>query len=111
MSSEKADNIQEVFEAIPEQFNADAASGVDAIFQFDISGEQGGKYWIKVVDQQVEVHEGEAEDPTITILSNAEDYLKMVNGELSPMSAFMQGKIKVKGNMGLAMKLQSMFGL
>lgn len=111
MSSDKATSIQEVFEAIPEQFNPDAAVGVDAVFQFDISGDKGGKYWIKVADQQVEVQEGEVENPTLTIVSNDEDYLNMVNGEISPMSAFMQGKVKVKGNMGLAMKLQSMFGL
>ena len=58
-----------------------------------------------------EMHEGETANPTITVVATADDYLKMVNGDLSAMSAFMAGKVKVKGNMGLAMKLQSIFGL
>lgn len=109
--TEKATSIDQVFEAMPERFNAQAASGVDAIFQFDLTGENGGKYWVKINDGSVEVNEGETENPTITVVSTADDYLKMVNGEMAAMSAFMAGKVKVKGNMGLAMKLQSIFGL
>ncbi|NDJ87333.1 MAG: SCP2 sterol-binding domain-containing protein [Chloroflexi bacterium] len=109
--ADKATSIKEVFDEIPERFNPDAAAGVDAVFQFDLSGDNGGKYWVKVADQQVDVNEGEHEDPTLTVLASADDYLAMVNGEIAPMSAFMQGKVKVKGNMGLAMKLQGIFGL
>ncbi len=103
--------IAEAFASIPNEFNADAAAGVDAIFQFDLTGDDAAKYWIKVVNQTVDVNEGENESPDITIIATGENYLKLVNGELNAMNAFMQGKIKVKGNMGLAMKLQSMFGL
>lgn len=108
---EKATSVEQVFEVMQERFNPDAASGVNAVFQFDLSGENGGQYWVKVADQQAEVSEGQAEDPTITVIASADDYLKVVNGELAPMSAFMQGKVKVKGDMGMAMKLQSLFGL
>jgi putative sterol carrier protein len=108
---EKATSIQQVFEAMPTRFNANAASGVDAIFQFDLTGDNGAKYWVKIANQQMEMHEGETANPTITVVATADDYLKMVNGDLSAMSAFMAGKVKVKGNMGLAMKLQSIFGL
>jgi putative sterol carrier protein len=107
----KASTIQQVFDSMPNQFNPSAAVGVDAIFQFDLSGDNGGKYWVEVRNQEVAVHPGEHESPSITILATAEDYLKLANGELPPMNAFMQGKVKVKGNMGLAMKLQSLFGL
>ncbi len=109
--SDKPTSITEVFAAMPASFNPDAAAGVDAVFQFDLSGENAAKYWVKVEDQEVEVHEGETDEPTITVLADADDYLAMVNGEINPMTAFMQGKVKVKGPMGLAMKLQSMFGL
>ena len=108
---EKATSVEQVFEVMQERFNPDAASGVNAVFQFDLSGENGGQYWVKVADQQAEVSEGQAENPTITVLASADDYLKVVNGELAPMSAFMQGKVKVKGDMGMAMKLQNLFGL
>jgi putative sterol carrier protein len=105
------DTIKEVFDNMDERFNPEAAAGVDATFQFKLSGEGGGDYWIKVNNQEVEVHEGETETPTLTVMADADDYLKLVNGDLNAMSAFMAGKIKVKGDMGLAMKLQSMFGL
>jgi putative sterol carrier protein len=107
----KAASIQEVFENLDEGFQADKAEGVDAIFQFDLTGDSGAKYWVKVQNKQPEVHEGEHDSPTMVLTASADDYLAMVNGELAPMTAFMQGRVKVKGDMGLAMKLQAMFGL
>ena len=106
----KASSIQEIFENINEGFDPDKSEGVDAIFQFDLTGDDGGKYWIKVVDKTAEVNEGEHDDPTMTIIAAAEDYLAMVNGDLNAMMAFGQGKIKVDGNPMLATKLQSLFG-
>ena len=47
--------------------------------------------------------------PTITITASSEDWLSIVNGRLNPQMAFMTGKLKVKGDMGLAMRLQSIF--
>ena len=108
---EKATSIQQVFAAMPERFNADAAAGLNATYQFDLTGDNGGKYWLKVNEGALESGEGVHDDPTITITATADDYLKLVNGELSAMNAFMQGKVKVKGNMSLAMKLQTVFGL
>ena len=107
----RVSSIKEIFEHIDEGFVPEKAEGVDAIFQFNLTGDNGGQYWIKVVDQQADVHEGEHESPTMTITATADDYLALVNGELNAMTAFMQGKIKVKGDMGLALKLQAMFGL
>ncbi|MGQ9851752.1 MAG: SCP2 sterol-binding domain-containing protein [Aggregatilineaceae bacterium] len=107
----RVSSIKEVFEHIHEGFNPAKAEGVDAVFQFNLTGENGGQYWIRVVNQQAEVHEGVHEAPTMTITASADDYLALVNGDLSAMSAFMQGKVKVKGDMGLALKLQTMFGI
>lgn len=109
--SEKIEKLEDAIALMESRFNPEAAAGVDAIFQFDISGENGGQYWLEVKDKQVDVHEGKHDSPSITIKATAENYLKMLNGDLPPMSAFMQGKVKVDGNMGLAMKLQSMFGM
>lgn len=107
----RVNSIKEIFENMDEGFEPDKAEGVDAIFQFNMTGDNGGQYWVKVVDQQVDVHEGEHENPTMILTAAADDYIALVNGELNPMMAFMQGKIKVKGDMGLALKLQTMFGL
>jgi putative sterol carrier protein len=107
----KVTSVQEIFENLNEGFQPDKAEGVDAIFQFDLTGDGGAKYWVKVQNQQAEVHEGEHDSPTMVLTSSADDYIGIVNGELAPMTAFMQGRVRVKGDMGLAMKLQAMFGL
>lgn len=107
----KATSIEEIFNNIDEGFNPDKAEGVDAIFQFNLTGDNGGQYWIQVKNKEAVVHQGEHDAPTMTVTSTADDYIALANGDLNAMTAFMQGKIKVKGDMGLAMKLQSMFGM
>jgi len=104
-------SIQEVFEHIDEGFNPAKAEGVDAVFQFNLTGDNGGQYWVKVANKQAEVHEGTHDAPTMTITATAENYIALVNGDLNAMKAFMQGKVKVKGDMGLALRLQAMFGI
>jgi len=105
----KVENAQDVLAKMGEVFNADKAAGVDAVFQFDLSGDGGGQYWVQVAGGKFEAGEGTHDSPSITIAATAEDYVKIVNGEMNAMSAFMAGKVKVKGDMGLAMKLQTIF--
>lgn len=107
--AEKAQTVAEVFDRMGDVFDADKASGMDAIYQFDLTGDGGGKYWVKVANSQYEVNAGEHDSPSITVIASAADYISIVNGDLAAMSAFMTGKLKVKGDMGLAMKLQSIF--
>ena len=52
----------------------------------------------------------EDKDADCVIITSAETLSKMKNGELNPMMAVMSGKVKIKGDMGLAMKLQSLIG-
>ncbi len=107
----KVSSVKEIFEHINEGFHPDKAAGVDAVIQFELTGEGSGQYWIRVADKKAEVHEGTHESPTMTLVASADDYIAVINGELNPMTAFMQGKIKVKGDMGLALKLQTMFDM
>ncbi len=86
------------------------SKGVNAVFQFELSGDDGGTFYLNVADGSVEVTEGPHDNPNVTILMSAEDYTSMMEGKLNSTSAFMAGKLKIKGDMSLAMKLQAVVG-
>src|SRR5439155_20979018 len=98
-----------VFESMPQFLNKDKAAGVNATIQFDLSGEGGGQWWVKIADGEASSGEGTAETPNLTLLADAQDYIKISLGQLDGTAAFMQGKLKIKGDMGLAIKMQSLF--
>ncbi|MBL7064926.1 MAG: SCP2 sterol-binding domain-containing protein [Anaerolineae bacterium] len=85
-------------------------AGVDAVILFDLSGEGGGQWTATIADGQLSVTEEAAATPTMTLKMAAADFVAMVNGDLNAMAAFMQGKIKIEGDMSLAMRLQTFFG-
>jgi putative sterol carrier protein len=101
--------IQETFEAMPTKFRADKAAGVNAVIQYDISGDQGGTWHAVIKDGTCTVNSGPAASPSLTINMSSQDWLDMIAGKLSGQMAFMSGKLKLKGDMGLAMKIGSMF--
>jgi len=103
-------SVKEVFDAMPGRFNAAAAAGVNATYQFDLSGDGGGTYQVKIGGGACEVTQGAPNAaPNITITMAASDYLDMVSGKLNPQMAFMGGKLKIKGDMSLALKMQQIF--
>ena len=100
---------QEISEMMVERFLPEKAQGVTAIVQFELTGDDGGNFWLDINDGGITANEGVAESPKTTIKSSAEDYLKIATGELNGMQAVMSGKLKISGDMGVAMKMQNMF--
>lgn len=101
--------IAQIFPEMANRFLPEKAKSVNATIQFNLQGENGGLYWLEIADQNCVAGEGELESPDMTMTSSADDYWAIVNDELDPMKAFIQGKVKVKGNMELAVKLMTMF--
>lgn len=88
--------------------NPEKVAGMNAVFQFDLSGENGGVWHVELANGDGHVAEGPAENPGVTIAMAAEDFVALTEGRLDGTMAFMSGKLKVKGDMGLAMKLQTL---
>lgn len=99
----------EIFEQMPTRFLPENARGVNAVVQFDLSGDEGGQWHVEIADGTCAVEEGVAENPTATIRMTASDYADMVSGKLNPVNAFMMGKVKVEGDLNTVMKFQSLF--
>src|SRR3989338_2964127 len=85
----------------------DVVANINAVYEFQITGDGGGTWTVDVKSNPPQVKSGSAAQPDCTITMKDEHFLAMVNGDLNPQMAFMTGKLKVTGNMGLALKLQN----
>jgi putative sterol carrier protein len=100
---------KDVFAAMPGRFQKEAAKGLTATYQFDLSGDNGGKWHVVIANDTCTVKEGAADSPSITISMAAQDYVDMTTGKLNGQVAFMSGKLRIAGDMGLALRMQSLF--
>ena len=101
--------ITKVFEEMNGRITAEKAKKINSTYLFDIGGDDGGKWFADLTKEggpYIEKKDGEAKC-TITV-PKPEDWVAIATGKMNPTSAFMQGKIKVKGDMSLAMKLQTL---
>ena len=101
-----AESVQDFFSGLSSRVDASKTQGMNNSYLFDIDG--AGKWFVDVRDGQVNVQEG-GDNADVTISASEENFQKIVSGELNPTSAYMTGKIKVKGDMGQGMKLQQLF--
>lgn len=106
-----ADTVAAFFSELGGKVDPTKIQGMNATYQFDITGDNGGTWHVKLADGNVSVNEGPAENPSITLTATDENWMQIVTGKLSGQTAFLTGKLKIKGDMGLAMKLQSVFAL
>ena len=100
------DDPREFFETLESRVDPAKAAGLTASYRFQIEG--SGNWTVDVDDGKVTVTEN-GSDADVTISSSAETFLKIANGEQNPTAAYMSGKLKIKGDMGQAMKLQKLF--
>ncbi|MDP0563619.1 MAG: SCP2 sterol-binding domain-containing protein [Candidatus Endonucleobacter sp. (ex Gigantidas childressi)] len=89
------------------RFNADAASGLNLIFQFDI--EDGDPYHLIIKDGSCDFVSGTNDAPNVTLIMDSETMSGVITGEVDGMQAFMMGKLRAEGDMMLAMKLGDIF--
>jgi|WetSurMetagenome_2_1015567.scaffolds.fasta_scaffold204870_1 putative sterol carrier protein len=90
-------------------FPPEKAAGLDADVQVNLTGEGGGDWIIKFSGGKVTATDGKAASPRLTITASLTDITAIAEGKLDGMAAFMQGKVKLDGDVGLAMRMVSMF--
>ncbi len=100
----------QALEALPESVGPEKLAGIDEIVLFDLSGEGGGQWTVTIASGQLSVVEGAEATPTVTLKLAAADLVALFNGDLNPVAAFMQGRLRVEGDMSAAMRLQTLFG-
>jgi len=83
---------------------------INAVIQFVLTGDGGGEYYMELASGEFKTAKGKADSPNMTVTQAVEDWREINAGRLNPQMAFMSGKIKVSGDMSLAMKLGSIMG-
>ena len=104
-----AETCEESLKEMKNTFKPDAAGNLCATYNFDISGPGGGEWALDIKNGKCELKTGVVSNPSVTISISDQDWLAIHKGKLNSQMAFMMGKLRVSGDMGLAMKLQSMF--
>jgi putative sterol carrier protein len=105
----QAQSVRDVFQShLPERLRSkpDVVAKINAVYQFNISGPNGGAWSIDCTAPGGAVKEGTAANARCTVAMVDADFLNVVNGKLNPQMAFMSGKLKIQGDISLAMKLQ-----
>lgn len=87
----------------------DLAEKINSTYKFEVAGDDGGTWLVDLTQGGGSISQSDA-DAACTISIQDSDLVALVNGDLNPQMAFMTGKLKIKGDIGLAMKLQSLFG-
>ena len=109
-STERLDSTpQQVFDGMRQSFQADKAKGVHARYQWELSGPQGGQWWIDVDDGKCKMGKGKISHPNVTFLAKDKDWVAVSNGQLGGTWAYMTGRLKIRGDQGLARKLGQIF--
>lgn len=103
--------VEEIWNLLEEtaKTNQEAVEGMKTdTYGFKLSGDEAGEYTLDFESGDVKISEGLEDETDCTLELSDKNFKKLVNGNLNATSAFMMGKVKVKGNIGLALKLEKL---
>src|SRR5262245_40108603 len=101
--------VQDTFKTMHRWFQPAKAGGTNAVTQWDVVGEGGGTWQVAIKDGACSVSEGAAVNPDVTMEISARDWLQMLGGRHTAQSLFMAGKLSIRGDISLALKMASVF--
>jgi hypothetical protein len=115
MSGESRDKVlREVFNRMPALFRADRAGNTSAVVHWNIGGGPDGRvdtYELVIADGKCTLSPEPAHEPKLALTLGGADFLKVVSGNANPVMMFMTGKLKAKGDLGLAAKIGDLFDI
>lgn len=88
--------------------NSDLVSQIGGVYLFTLSGKEPGSWTVDLKNGDGGLSESAVDNPDVTMELDSDDFVKMIQGQLNATQAFMSGKLSIKGNMGLAMKLEKL---
>ncbi len=100
---------QQVFDSMRGSFRPAKAKGVHARYQWDLSGPNGGQWWIDVNDGAYKMGKGKIDHPNVTFVAKDKDWVAVSNGQLGGTWAYLTGRLKIRGDQAVARKLGEMF--
>ncbi|XP_053558659.1 hydroxysteroid dehydrogenase-like protein 2 [Bombina bombina] len=110
-AAEATSQVGETFKIIEKSINDEAIKSTQGVYQFVLSGAEEGTWYLDLKNAKGGVGKGEPAIKADVVMSmSCEDFVKMFTGNLKPTMAFMSGKLKIKGDLGMAMKLEKLMG-
>ena len=109
---DRAKILDEIFARFPSQFRADRAGNTNAVIHWIIGGKADGgsdTYEVVIADGTCTVTATPAAESTLAVNIDGVDFLQLLAGTANPMMMFMTGKLKAKGDLGLAANLAKLF--
>ena len=100
---------QDVFNGMRESFRANQARGVHLRYQWDLSGPNGGQWWIEVNNGRCKMGRGRISNPDVTFIASDKTWVDISNGKLKGSWAFITGRLTVRGSKSAARKLDDIF--
>ncbi|XP_065146425.1 hydroxysteroid dehydrogenase-like protein 2 [Paramisgurnus dabryanus] len=110
--SAAAGPIADTFNVIKGILNADLVKTTQGVYKFDLAGEHAGVWYLDLKNDAGSAGSGEPPVKADVVMTmDSADFIKMFSGKLKPTMAFMSGKLKIKGDMGLAIKMEKMMAM
>ena len=103
-------NARDFIFKLPEKVRKEAVEGMETIFHFELSGDDGGEYTLSLKDGVLTANEGLVGDPRCVVKSSGDNFMKVVTGDLNPLMAILTCKLKVS-NQGEMVRYAKIFGL
>jgi len=100
---------QQVFDGMRQDFRSDKARGLRARYQWELSGPDGGEWWIEINDGKYKMGRGRIAEPNVTFVTSDKDWVALSNGKLTGTWAYLTGRLKVRGPHAIARKLDDIF--